>query len=221
MVSYVTFLARHRFARSLLSAGQVCFQRTKNAVHAIAMAQPYLYLLRHLQRHTLWRQLLLLLPPNPLWCACRSTCSTLPPPSPGLCCAHHRRSSCVANQLSELMLLAVVFMGSPSYLRSPHLRGKLCELVYSLLPQQDDGQAGSFGHQRWAVLCVAWALPHLAEYSRAHTHTPPPLPDCSTSRPPHLPTTAPLFPPFPSQPAPTAVLCGCLSSGAWPALTLG
>jgi Ubiquitin elongating factor core len=38
MVSYVTFLARHRFARSLLSAGQVCFQRTKNAVHAIAMA---------------------------------------------------------------------------------------------------------------------------------------------------------------------------------------
>lgn len=67
----------------------------------------------------------------------------------------------LGSQLTDFMLFCVVFMGSPSYLRSPHLRGKLCELVHSLLPppQQAGQQAGGWT-RRWAagtcgtLLCV-------------------------------------------------------------------
>jgi hypothetical protein len=54
-------------------------------------------------------------------------------------------------QLTDFMLFCVVFMGSPNYLRSPHLRGKMCELVHSLLPppQQNDQQQGG-----WTRRCV-------------------------------------------------------------------
>ncbi|WIA10509.1 hypothetical protein OEZ85_010698 [Tetradesmus obliquus] len=56
----------------------------------------------------------------------------------------------LGSQLTDFMLFCVVFMGSPSYLRSPHLRGKLCELVHSLLPppQQAGQQAGGWTRRR-------------------------------------------------------------------------
>ena len=59
----------------------------------------------------------------------------------------------LGTQLTDFMLFCVVFMGSPNYLRSPHLRGKMCELVHSLLPpppQQTDQQQGGWS-RRWAL----------------------------------------------------------------------
>eukprot|EP00879_Flechtneria_rotunda_P016797 GHRR01017581.1.p1 GENE.GHRR01017581.1~~GHRR01017581.1.p1 ORF type:complete len:531 (+),score=180.79 GHRR01017581.1:2040-3632(+) len=53
-------------------------------------------------------------------------------------------------QLGDLMLFMVVFMGSPSYLKNPYLRGKLCEVVHLWLPQEQD--APSFTRGRRAAI---------------------------------------------------------------------
>lgn len=58
-------------------------------------------------------------------------------------CARYQPRVLHNQQLSDLMMFMVVFMGSPNYLKSPHLRGRLSEVVHALLPQQrEDPSAG-------------------------------------------------------------------------------
>ena len=41
-------------------------------------------------------------------------------------------------RMDEIMLFLVVFMGSPSYVKSSHLRSKLSEVLHVWMPQDDD-----------------------------------------------------------------------------------
>ncbi|KAG1664460.1 hypothetical protein FOA52_006306 [Chlamydomonas sp. UWO 241] len=45
-------------------------------------------------------------------------------------------------KMDEVMLFLVVFMGSPSYVKSSHLRSKLADVMHMWLPQDEDGRGG-------------------------------------------------------------------------------
>lgn len=45
--------------------------------------------------------------------------------------------------MEEIMLFLVVFISSPTYIKSSHLRSKLADILHAWLPQEDPTQGGT------------------------------------------------------------------------------